>query len=239
MTQNKKQMKVAILFSGGKDSAYALGYALEKGWKIEYLLTVIPTRKDCYLFHYATTQQAGEIAKMLGIRHIAVRCDFANPNKEALLIKDIVESNKVDALILGGVGLQRTQIKSLKNALMPIGVEVFVSHDGYTHEEVIKDMLNKGYKFVITQIASDGLAEWLGKEITKENFPQLKRDSEKFGFHIGFEGGYADTFCLDAPYFPKRIELVESEKVFDDDYSGHLIIKAIRLVDKEKVKRRH
>ena len=228
-------MKVAILFSGGKDSAYAIEHALEKGWQIDYLLTVVPTRKDCYLFHYATTQNAAKIAEMLGLKHLTLKCDFANPLKEASLVKNLVEKNKVDALLLGGIGLQKTQIKSLQDALAPLGVKVFASHAGHNHEELMKEMLQKGYRFIISQIASDGLHDWLGKEITKDNFQLLKKDSKKFGFHIGFEGGYADTFVTDAPFFPKRLEILEAERVYDDAYSGHIVIKSINFVSKKEV----
>lgn len=232
-------MKVGILFSGGKDSAYALGHALEKGWQVEYLLTVVPTRKDCYLFHYATTQHAAEVAKMLGIKHLQIECDLADPAEEAALVKEVVaKQEKIDALILGGVGLQETQIRSLQNALHPLKIEAFAAHAGYSHEELVWEMLQKGYRILISQFASDGLKEWLGKEITLENFPLLIRDSQKYGFHIGFEGGYADTFCIDAPYFPQRVVLEDVEKVFDDAYSGHLVIKKMKFAEKElEVKR--
>ena len=199
------------------------------------MLTVIPTRKDCYLFHYATTRNTEEVADMLNIKHITISCDFASPLKEALLVKEIVKENKVDALILGGVGLQETQIKSLQDALMPLGVEVFASHSGENHETIMQDMLKKGYKILITQIASDGLHDWLGKEITNENFSQLKQDAEKYGFHIGFEGGYADTFVTDAPFFPKQIQIEEAEKVYDDAYSGHIVINKMSLVNKKEL----
>jgi len=227
-------MDVAILFSGGKDSAYAIEYARSRDWQIKYLLTIIPTRKDCYLFHYATTENAAKIAEMLGLKHLTLKCNFANPLKEALLVKELVERNKVDALILGGVGLQETQIKSLQDAMLPLGIEVFASHAGYSHEELMKEMLQKGYRFIISQIASDGLHDWLGKEITKENFQQLQKDAVKYGFHIGFEGGYAETLCIDAPYFPQSLEILEAEKIFDDEYSGHIVIKTMQFVDKEK-----
>ncbi|HIH18068.1 MAG TPA: diphthine--ammonia ligase [Nanoarchaeota archaeon] len=229
-------MKVGILYSGGKDSAYALGHALEKGWEVAYLLTVVPTRKDCYLFHYATTQHAAEVAKMLGIKHVRIECDIADSAQEAELVKDAVaKEEKVDALILGGVGLQETQIKSLQNALRPLKVEAFAAHAGHSHEELVWEMLEKGYKIIISQFASDGLKDWLGKEITKENFLLLIRDSQKYGFHIGFEGGYADTFCLDAPYFPKSILLEDVKKVYEDAYNGHVEIGKMTFIPKESV----
>lgn len=229
-------MKVAILFSGGKDSTYAIEYALSRGWDIEYLLSVKPTRKDCFLFHYATVEHTAKQAEVLGLKHILVKCAVADPKKEAQIVKQVVEKNKVDALILGGVGLQVTQLKSVQDALMPLGVEVFAAHAGMDHDKLMKEMLDKGYKFMITQVASDGLMSWLGRELTRENFEELERDSFEYGFHIGFEGGYADTFVLDGPIFSKRIEVMESEKKVDDDYCGHIVFKRLKLVEKTKKK---
>ena len=66
-------MKVAVLYSGGKDSNYAVEYALKKGWEIKYLLSVKPSRTDCYLFHFATVEHTELQAEALGIRHIMAR----------------------------------------------------------------------------------------------------------------------------------------------------------------------
>ena len=83
-------------------------------------------------------------------------------------------------------------------------------------------MVDSGYEIMITQIASDGLKDWLGEVITKENFHLLKEDSEKFGFHFGFEGGYADTLILKCPLFKERLEVKHITKNFDSEYTGYV-----------------
>lgn len=226
-------MDVAILFSGGKDSTFALQHAREKGWNVKYLVSVKPTRKDCFLFHYATVEQTREIAKMLDIPHFYVKCRVADPAREAGIVKDVVESNqrkmKVDAVVLGGTGLQETQLKSIQNALRPLKVEAFASHAGEDHDLVMEQMLNKGYEILVTQIASDGLKDWLGKKVTKENFPQLRKDSMKYGFHIGFEGGYADTLVTDCPIYTHRLAIEDMSISFEDNYCGHVTINKSRM----------
>src|SRR3989338_3172777 len=226
-------MDVAILYSGGKDSTFAIQHAVEKGWNIKYLISVKPTRKDCFLFHYATVEQTKDLAKMLGIPHFYIRCSVANTIKEAGIVKEVVEKNqkkiKVDAVVLGGTGLQETQLKSIQNALGPLKVEAFASHSGEEHDIVMEEMLKKGYEIMITQIASDGLKDWLGKKITRENFPQLKKDSVKYGFHIGFEGGYADTLVTDCPLFPKKLVVREMSIIMEDDYCGHVVVNKCRF----------
>ena len=229
-------MDVAILYSGGKDSTFAIQHAAEKGWNIKYLVSVKPTRKDCYLFHYATVELTKDLSKMLNTPHFYVKCRIADPVKEANIVKEVVEKNqkkmKIDAVVLGGTGLQETQLRSIQKALMPLKVDAFASHAGEDHDLVMEQMLNKGYEILITQIASDGLKEWLGKKITKENFSQLKKDSIKYGFHIGFEGGYADTLVTDCPLFSKKLVIQDMSVIMEDDYCGHVEVNKYRLEEK-------
>jgi diphthine-ammonia ligase len=230
-------MKVGILFSGGKDSTFAIQYAMHRDWSIEYLLSIKPTRKDCFLFHYATVENTPKVAEMLGVKHFLLGCDVADPQKEAEIVRDFVLQHKVDAIVLGGTGLQLTQLKSLQDSLHAFGVEVFAAHAGHDHDKLIEEMLKDGYRIMITQVATDGGSRWLGREITNDNFDELKKDSEKYGFHIGFEGGYMDTFVLDAPIFPKKIDIIRSTRVMDDEYSGHIIFDEIKISDKIKIKK--
>jgi len=225
-------MDVAVLYSGGKDSTYAIDYCLSKGWNIKYLLSIKPTRRDCYLFHFATVEHTRELAKILGMKHIYASCNVADPEKEAKIVKDIVEKNKVDALVLGGVGLQETQIRSLQKVLMPLNVEVFASHASMDHEELFREMLSKGYKILITQVAADGAMRWLGKYITKDNFNELNKDSVKFGFHIGFEGGHLDSLAIDGPIFNKALNVIEVKKIVENEYCGYLKIEKVTVVNK-------
>lgn len=230
-------MRVAILYSGGKDSTFAIDHAKEKGWEIVYLLSVKPTRTDCYLFHYATVEHTEALAKILDIPHILISCDVADPKEEAKLVKTVVEQNMeetpIDAMVLGGTGLQETQLNSVRDALFDLGVEVFAAHKDRDHEELLHEMINKGYEIVITQFATEGLNEkWLGKKLDKNSIKELKRLSDKYGFHIGGEGGPFDTLVVDGPIFDKKLKIIESEIVLEDEFSGHLVIKKLEILNK-------
>ncbi len=225
-------MKVVVMFSGGKDSTYAVEYCKARGWDIAYLLSVKPTRTDCYLFHYATVEHTPMQAEAMGLKHVLVSCDVADPVKEGEIVRDIIIKNeKVDAVVLGGTGLQETQLRTIQKLLLPFGIEVFAAHAGQDHEEAFRDMIARGYEIMITQVASDGLLPWLGRKVTTDNFDQLRKDSVKYGFHIGFEGGFADTFVLSAPVFRgNRIGIDDYEKIVEDLYCGHVMFKNTRMV---------
>ena len=219
-------MKVAILYSGGKDSTFALDFAKEKGWDIRYLLSVKPTRTDCFLFHFATVEHTVHLADMLGIKHILTSCDVADPKLEADIVKNIVlNEERVDAVVLGGVGLQETQLRSIQQALMPHGIEVFAAHAGEDHVSVMKGLIAKGYKFMISQVAADGFNEkWLGRVLANDDdVNALVACSEKYGFHPGGEGGHYDTFTIDGPVFTHALDVQIKEKRMETACSGHII----------------
>lgn len=231
-------VEVAVLYSGGKDSTYALEKCLQKKWKVKYLLSVKPTRNDCYLFHFSTVEHTRELAQILGFKHLYTVCDVADPKLEAQIIRDIVAQNPVDALVLGGVGLQETQLKSIRDAVFDLGVEVFASHAGEDHEQLVREMIEKGYDIRITQVAVEGLGkEWVGKKLTKEHFAQLKKLSEHHGFHVGAEGGHYDTLVVDGPIFTKRFEITDSAVIMEDAYCGYLKVHRFTLVDKSPLLR--
>jgi uncharacterized protein (TIGR00290 family) len=111
---------------------------------------------------------------------------------------------------------------------------VFATHTGQDHGQLIKQMITAGYDICITQIAADGLHKgWLGKKLDAATFPELKKLSEKFGFHLGAEGGHYDTLVVDGPIFQKRLEILESETVMETECSGHLKVNRIAMIDKK------
>ena len=55
--------------------------------------------------------------------------------------------------------------------------------------------------------------------------------NRKYGMHMAFEGGEAETLVLDCPIFKKRINILESSNVWETD-SGYMIISRAELEDK-------
>lgn len=231
-------MDVAVLYSGGKDSTLAIEHCIKKSWDIKYLLSVKPTRTDCFLFHFATVEMTKELSKALGFRHVYVRCNVADPKQEATIIQRVVQKDPVDAIILGGTGLQATQIRSIRDAVFGIGTEVFAAHTGADHEALVHDMIQRGYDIRVTQVAAEGLsASWLGRRLDSSTFQQLKELSKRYGFHIGAEGGHYDTLVVDAPFFQKRLEILESKSVMESGFSGYLEITRHALAEKKLILR--
>lgn len=227
-------MKVAVLYSGGKDSTFCVYEALKRGWDVVALIAVKPKNTEAYLWHYATVEWTMLSADAMGIPLILLKSDKIGPEEEAKELEKALERIDANALLLGGVGLQKTQIKAVKKVAKKFGIKVIVPHKKYTSEQLLEKEVKSEFDMRITQVASDGLGpEWLGRKIDLETFGQLKELSKKFGFDCLGEGGYYDTFVVDGPIFKKKIEFLNSSKVWDaETSSGYLEIKDAVLVQK-------
>ena len=60
-------MKVAILFSGGKDSTMALYYALKEEEDVKYLLSMKSVNDESYMFHVPNIHITDLLAEALDI----------------------------------------------------------------------------------------------------------------------------------------------------------------------------
>ena len=91
----------------------------------------------------------------------------------------------------------------------------------------MNELINSGFKFILTSVSSDGLDEaWLGKIITASDLSKLGELSEKYGFNLNFEGGEAETFVVDCPLYSYPIQITKSKKIWDG-YRGTLEINDI------------
>lgn len=227
-------MKVAILYSGGKDSTMALQYALQQGWRVEALISVKPKDTEAYLWHYSTVEWTLLQSEASGVPLILIKTDKIGAEEEAKELEKVFKRLKVDAVVLGGVGLQKTQIKSVEEVAKKFKINIIVPYQNYTSEELLKEELKSGLDIRITNVAVEGLGpEWLGRKLDQNNLKELIKLSKKFGFDPLGEGGHYDSFVVDAPIFKKRIEFIDTSKVWDSKTSsGYLDVQNATLVSK-------
>lgn len=227
-------MKVAVMFSGGKDSSMVLKYALDKRWKVEALISVKPKSTESFLYQYATVEWTKLSAEALDIPLIHMKSEKIGAKEEADELEEVFKNLDVDAILVGGVGLQKTQISEWKRVAEKFGIDVIVPYQNLTSEELLDEEIKSGFDIRITDVATDGLGpDWLGRKLDEKSAKELKRLAGEFGFDPVGEGGSFNTLVLDGPGFNKKIEIINSKKVWDNKtYSGYLEIEDAVLVDK-------
>jgi len=227
-------MRLGVLFSGGKDSTYAAWLAKKYDHDISCMISLWSKNKDSFMFHTPAIELTKKQAECMGIPLIVQE----TVGEKEIELKDLekaiklaIKKYKIEGVVTGAVEsvYQASRIQNICNKLK---VECFNPLWQKNPKEYWKEMLDLGFKIIIVSVAADGLNEkWLGKEITKDNFVELEKLSKKYLFHLGFEGGEAETFVLDCPLFKGHVFVKESEVKWLGN-AGLYLIKRVELVDK-------
>lgn len=226
-------MKAAALFSGGKDSTMAVYKAIEEGYDVEYLVSMISDNPESYMFHVPNIHITELSAEAMGISLVR---SITHGRKEEELedLKQVLEGLKekgVQAIFAGALAseYQKSRIDSLCNEL---GLESKAPLWHVDPKEYMEEIIDQGFEVVITSVSAEGLDEsWLGKTIDRELLNEIIELNSKYGMHLAFEGGEAETLVLDCPLFKKSIKIIESTNVWDRD-SGYMVITHAVLEDK-------
>ncbi|MGI0006590.1 MAG: diphthine--ammonia ligase [Nitrosotalea sp.] len=220
-------MKLASLFSGGKDSTYAVYQAQNEGHDIECLVSIFPQSEESHLLHYPNIASTSLQAQAMKIPQIVSQIDTTDSKVELDALQNLLENAKkdfgIDGIVHGGLfsDYQKTRFDKIGNNLdlKIISPLWHIDQKNYLHE-----LLESKFKFIITSVTSAGLDQtWLGKEITRDDVEQLEKLSTKYGFNLAFEGGEAETFVVDCPLFYSSIKIVKANKIWDG-YRGRFEI---------------
>jgi ABC transporter with metal-binding/Fe-S-binding domain ATP-binding protein len=220
-------LKLASLFSGGKDSTYAIYKAKQDGHSIECLVSLFPESEESHLLHYPNISLTALQAKAMNIPHILTRIDTTDPETEIIELQNLIKKAKndfgIDGILHGGLSsnYQRIRFESIGNNL---GLKVVSPLWHVDQKNYLRELLQSKFKFIMTSVTSAGLDDtWLGREITEEDLERLIMLSSKHGFNLTFEGGEAETFVLNCPLFHSAIRIIKSNKIWDG-YRGRFEI---------------
>ncbi len=212
-------MKVASLFSGGKDSTYSIYKAKQEGHQIRCLITILPLSEESMLLHFPNIELTKLQSKSMGIPQIYIESRSNETETEVNLIEKILAKAKSDhdleGLVHGGI-LSEFQKNIFDRACSKLNLKLISPLWQKEQIEYMKNLIESNFHFIITSVSADGLDEkWLGKEITIQDLEKLDQLSKKYGFNINFEGGEAETIVIDCPLFSHPIMILKSRKIWD------------------------
>jgi len=218
-------MRVSALFSGGKDSTYALYLLQQQGWEIASLLTVIPKASDSYMFHYPNIRWTKLQAQALGIP-IRYRESSGLKEEELKDVEELMRDADADSFVCGAIASDY-QWSRLNGIAQKLGKPMHAPLWRKDQLMLLEDMVRAGFKFMIAGVYAEGFDEgWLGKVITSESIKELERLRDKFRISVSGEGGEIETFVLDAPNFSKRIVIEEAHANWHKNSGNFTITKA-------------
>lgn len=212
-------MKVASLFSGGKDSTYSIYKAKQEGHQILCLITILPLSEESMLLHFPNIELTKLQSKSMGIPQIYIESRSNETETEVNLIEKILAKAKsehdLEGLVHGGI-FSEFQKNIFDRVCSKLNLKLISPLWQKEQIEYMKNLIESNFHFIITSVSADGLDEkWLGKEITIQDLEKLDQLSKKYGFNINFEGGEAETIVIDCPLFSHPIMILKSRKIWD------------------------
>jgi ABC transporter with metal-binding/Fe-S-binding domain ATP-binding protein len=228
------------LFSGGKDSSWALYRALEADLNVTRLLTVHP-EGDSYMYHTPATRLTALVAESVGIELVEVdpgELDAADTRDSGA--QGDAELEPLEAALrelqgemdLAGVTAGAVESEFQTNRIQAmcdrLGIDLFAPLWQEDPRELADAMLDAGFEITIVQVAAHGLDEsWLGRTLDEAALAELEELHEEYGVHLLGEGGEFETLVTDAPHMSRPLELAY-ETVWEGT-RGHLEITDARL----------
>lgn len=203
-------MRLAALYSGGKDSTYAIYRARQAGHQVSCLLTVHPASADSLLLHHPGTSYTHLQSRSMGIPLLDAKADSVSDTDEnaalSRLVERAVQRYQITGLVHGGLrsAYQRRRFEQICRTydLQPVS-PLWQPNDAYL-QRVIRDR----FRFVVISVSAGGLDQtWLGRVVDMEGAKRLDRLARIHGLAPDFEGGEAETFVVDCPLFACPIVL--------------------------------
>lgn len=223
-------MRVAALISGGKDSALALHRALQEGHKVSFLVAMIPLREDSWMFHYPNVHLTELFAEAAAIPLVKAETSGIK-EKELKDLKRALATLDIEGVVSGAVASQY-QKQRIQNVCEELGLHSITPLWKEDQLKLLEELVALKFKAIITGVYAYGLDRyWLGRQIDEDTIKALLDLRRKYHVSLVGEGGEYETLVLDAPFFKKRIDLVETEKICEDQ-SGWLSVKKARLAEK-------
>jgi diphthine-ammonia ligase len=230
-----KKGKVAVLYTGGKDSTYICGELLRDGYTVSCLVTVKSINQASYMLHTSNISMTKLGAAAL---ELPIIYGETQGNKESELydISETIRRAQVEfefSAIASGALASNYQKQRIERIAKSLDLGTLSPLWGRDQAEYLTSVVSEGYNFVLTSVSCYGLDEsFLGRVITPILAEKIIKRSKQFKFNPAFEGGEAETFVLDCPLFrDKRIKIVES-RIEWDGYSGSLAIQNALLEQK-------
>ncbi len=232
------------LFSGGKDSSWALYRALETGLDVSRLLTVHPDG-DSYMYHTPATHLAGLAAESIGVERYDVEpdafgaadVDDAGEQGDAELepmeaaLRELAASDGFDlAGVTAGAVESEFQTNRIRGMCDRLGIDLFAPLWGEDPVALAESMFDAGFEVRIVQVAAYGLDEsWLGRRYDLDALADLLDLREEYGVHPLGEGGEFETVVVDGPHMSRRVDLTYGT-VWEGD-RGHIEVTDAKLVE--------
>ncbi|CAM3685477.1 diphthine--ammonia ligase [Cytobacillus oceanisediminis] len=198
--------RVALSWSGGKDSCLALEVLVKQGVEVACLITTVPAEIGRTFGHGEKTELIHLQAKALSIPVEFISCSFENYTERYISkLKKLIDKFKLTGIAYGDLYLaghrrwgEKVAEEAGINAVYPLWME---EKDSI---QALETFVKSGNKARVIRVREDVLdPSWLGRELDAAFLQDIQKEAV---CPMGESGEY-HTFVYDGPLFSQKIQL--------------------------------
>jgi diphthine-ammonia ligase len=230
-----RNMKLVALYSGGKDSTYAIYRAKEAGHEVLCLITMHPIADDSPLFHYPNSWVTEYLADAMQIPLIGCAVPGRSKEDELKALEVMINKAKtlygIEGVLYGGISSNYQKL-AFEGICASQKVVALAPLWNVEPERYMAELVERNFSIIIVGVSAMGLSkEWLGRQIDRNALAKLEALSKRHGFNLTFEGGEAETLVIDCPLFRKKLS-INAANTHWDGQRGIFEIRDVSLEEK-------
>ncbi len=200
--------RVALSWSGGKDSCMTLDQLVREGYEVVCLLTTVPSEIGRTFGHGDKPEFIRAQGEALGLPVELIACSFDTYTDDYIrMLEELREKYSLEAIAFGDLFLAEhrewgTDVAGAVRleALYPLWMK-----PGQTSEALLR-FVDSGYRAVVIRVSDKALsADWLGRDLDRSFCEDIARLNDVCPMG---EGGEYHTFVYDGPLFKRPIPFV-------------------------------
>lgn len=226
-------MRLASLFSGGKDSVFSMYSMVQSGHEVPYVVSISPLSGASWIFHVPNIGNVPAMAEAMDRQHIMGSTDGTEEG-DMIGLQDALSGLDIEGVVVGAVWSDY-QWDRINRVCGEMGLKVFAPMWRKNQSMMLREIVASGIKAVVIGYYAEGFGpEWLGREIDDRAISDLEVLNREYGISVIGEGGEYETLVKDSPMHIYPLEIAGHDKVVGRN-SGTLNVIELKTGSREHI----
>lgn len=204
-------MRLASLYSGGKDSTFSFYLMEQSGHDIPYLVNVVPEDAASWIFHTPNLSVVPLMAESMG-KELVTAKSSGTEEGDMEGLRSALDGLDVEGVVSGAIWSDY-QWDRMNIVCGDLGLKLMAPLWRKDQDMLMDQLIDSGIRSMIVGCYAEGLGEeWLGRIIDRQAVEELKAIRARTGISIMGEGGEYESLTIDSPMHSRPLEIVSSEK---------------------------
>ena len=220
-------MRIGALLSGGKDSLYAAWRIMQTGHDIGCFITIKSLNPEGYMFHTPN----------IALTRLQAGIPLLEQETEGIEEKELDDLADAIHQAVREFDLDGIATGAIQSVYQASRIERICHHEGVwcfsplwlcDQNFYLNSLVSEGFEIIIAGVFAEPLdASWLGMQMDHSFINRMQKLASSHHISLAGEGGEYESFVCYAPFFHKRIAVLDAESRFDHGAGNYVITRAV------------